>query len=122
MSDNRLLVIDDEPAITEVVRKVAEGMDFDVRVATRADEFARLYEEFEPTVVILDLVMPEVDGVELAHWLAHERCEARIIFLTGHNPRYTDAARALADAGDLKSVTTLTKPVSLAVLRKTLES
>ncbi len=120
MADKRLLMIDDEPAISEVVRRVAEGMDYEVRVATRADEFARLYEDFAPTVVVLDLVMPEVDGVELAHWLAHECCEARIIFLTGHNPRYTDAARALAETGELKSVTTLTKPVSLATLRQAL--
>ena len=64
--------------------------------------------------------MPEVDGIELAQWLAHVKSQARIIFLTGHNPRFTDAARALADSGDLASVTTLTKPVSIAVLRHAL--
>lgn len=122
MSDKRLLVIDDEPAISEVVRAVAQGMDFEVRIAERADEFVEIYEDFHPTVVILDLVMPEVDGVELAQWLAHMRCQAKIIFLTGHNPRFTDAARALADRGELKSVTTLTKPVSITVLRQALSA
>ena len=120
LSEKRLLVIDDDPAISEIVRAVAEGLDFDVRTTERADEFADIYEEFQPNVVILDLVMPEVDGIELAQWLAHVKSPARVIFLTGHNPRFTDAARAMADSGELSSVTTLTKPVSIAVLRQAL--
>jgi CheY-like chemotaxis protein len=120
LSEKRLLVIDDDPAITDIVRRVAEGLGFDVRTTVRADEFAEIYESFQPTVVVLDLVMPEVDGVELAHWLAHVGSTARVIFLTGHNPRFTDAARALADSGDLTSVITLTKPVRIAVLRQAL--
>ena len=120
MTEKRRLIIDDDPAIAEVVRAVAEGQGFEVRFTDRADEFADIYESFLPTIVMLDLVMPEVDGIELAQWLAHVKCEARVIFLTGHNPRFTDAARVLADRGELKSVTTLTKPVSIAVLRQAL--
>ncbi len=120
LSSKRLLVIDDDPAISQIVGTVAEGLGFEVRTTERADEFAEIYEEFQPGVVILDLVMPEVDGIELAQWLAHVKSQARVIFLTGHNPRFTDAARALADSGDLASVTTLTKPVSIAVLRQAL--
>ena len=120
LPEKRLLIIDDDPAISEIVRAVAEGLDFEVRTTERADEFADIYEEFQPNVVILDLVMPEVDGIELAQWLAHVKSPARVIFLTGHNPRFTDAARAMADSGDLSSVTTLTKPVSIAVLRQAL--
>jgi DNA-binding response OmpR family regulator len=120
LSTKRLLVIDDDPAISQIVGAVAEGLGFEVRTTERADEFAEIYEEFQPGVVILDLVMPEVDGIELAQWLAHVQSQARVIFLTGHNPRFTDAARALADSGDLASVTTLTKPVSISVLRQAL--
>jgi DNA-binding response OmpR family regulator len=118
LTDKRLLVIDDDPAIGQMVSAVAEGMGFEVRATERADEFAAIYEDFQPTVVILDLVMPEVDGIELAQWLAHVKSQAQVIFLTGHNPRFTDAARALADSGDLKSVTTLTKPISTSILRQ----
>jgi len=120
LSVKGLLVIDDDPAISQIVGAVAEGLGFEVRTTERADEFAEIYEEFQPGVVILDLVMPEVDGIELAQWLAHVKSPARVTFLTGHNPRFTDAARALADSGDLTSVTTLTKPVSIAVLRQAL--
>ena len=102
----------------EIVRNVAEGLGYEVKITDKADEFAEIYESFEPNVIVLDLVMPEVDGVELAQWLAHEKSQAKIVFVTGHNPRFADAAQDLADKGDLVSVTTLSKPVSLAALRE----
>jgi CheY-like chemotaxis protein len=120
MSVKRLLAIDDEPDFMEIVRTVAEKLDYEVKITDKADAFAEIYESFNPDVIVLDLVMPEVDGVELAHWLAHENCQAKIIFITGHNPRYADAAQDLADKGDLVSVTTLSKPVSLTTLREAL--
>ena len=121
MGPRRLLVIDDEREISEIVRAVAEGVGYEVRIADDADQFVKLHNEFAPTVVVLDVVMPEVDGVELAQWMAHEKSPARVIFLTGYNPRFTDAARALADAGELASVTTLIKPISVEALRQALE-
>ena len=50
MSDRRLLIIDDDPAIAEIVRAVAEGLEYEVRFTERADEFADLYETFRPTI------------------------------------------------------------------------
>jgi CheY-like chemotaxis protein len=119
-SAKRLLVIDDEPAFGSFVKEVAEGMGFDVRVTAKADEFADTYETFDPTVIVLDVVMPEVDGIELVQWLAQEKCKAKIVIVTGYNPHYADAAKRLVSAGDLPSVMTLTKPVSLADLRAAL--
>jgi CheY-like chemotaxis protein len=119
-SAKRLLVIDDEPAFGSFVKEVAEGMGYDVRVTAKADEFADAYETFDPTVIVLDVVMPEVDGIELVQWLAQEKCKAKIVIVTGYNPHYADAAKRLVSAGDLRSVMTLTKPVSLADLRAAL--
>jgi CheY-like chemotaxis protein len=116
-SAKRLLVIDDEPAFGSFVKEVAEGMGYEVRVTAKADEFADTYESFDPTVIVLDVVMPEVDGIELVQWLAQEKCKAKIVIVTGYNPHYADAAKRLVSAGDLPSVMTLTKPVSLADLR-----
>jgi CheY-like chemotaxis protein len=91
-----------------------------VRVTVRADEFAEIYESFAPTVIVMDVVMPEVDGIELVQWLAQEKCRAKILIVTGYNPHYADAAKRLVSAGDLPSVETLTKPISLADLRAAL--
>ena len=119
-ASKKLLVIDDEPAFGGFVKEVAEGLGYEVRVTSKADEFAEAYESFDPTVIVLDVVMPEVDGIELVQWLAQEKCKARILIVTGYNPHYADAAKRLVSAGDLPSVKTLTKPVSLADLRAAL--
>lgn len=119
-SPKRLLVIDDEPAFGGYVKEVAEGLGYGVLVTSKADEFAEAYESFDPTVIVLDVVMPEVDGIELVQWLAQEKCKAKIIIVTGYNPHYADAAKRLVSAGDLPSVQTLTKPISLADLRAAL--
>lgn len=71
-------------------------------------------------VIVMDVVMPEVDGIELVQWLAQEKCQAKILIVTGYNPHYADAAKRLVSAGDLPSVQTLTKPISLADLRAAL--
>jgi CheY-like chemotaxis protein len=120
MGDKRLLAIDDDPDFVDVVRSLAEDLGYDVMTTGNVDDFTKAYESFDPTVVVLDLVMPEVDGVELAHWLAYEKCQAKIIFITGYNPRYADSAQDLVDKGDLVSVTTLSKPVSLSSLEEAL--
>ena len=119
-SAKRLLVIDDEPDFGTFVQTVAERMGYDVRVTTKADQFAETYETFAPTVIILDVVMPEVDGIELVQWLAQEKCKARILIVTGYNPHYADAAMRLVSADDPLDVKTLSKPISLAELRAAL--
>ena len=65
MSERRLLAIDDEPGVQEIIHSTAVVLDFDTRVTGRADAFKQEYEIFEPTVIMLDIVMPETDGIEL---------------------------------------------------------
>ena len=120
MTDMRLLVVDDEPNFGEFVREVAEDLGYDVTLTTRGDDFKLQYEAFNPTVVFLDIVMPEIDGTELVFWLAERHCTAEIIVATGYNPSYAAVASALGRANGLGSVTTLTKPIPLAKLRAAL--
>ncbi len=116
----RLLVIDDEPDFGVFVKDVAEKLGYDVRITLKADEFAETYETFSPSVIVLDVVMPEVDGIELVRWLAQEKCKARILIVTGYNPYYADAAMRLVSADDVLDVRTLSKPIGLADLRAAL--
>ena len=46
------------------------------------------YENFKPTTIVLDMIMPGIDGNELVLWLADKACAARLIIMTGYTPDY----------------------------------
>ena len=120
MSEKRLLVVDDEPEFGELVRKVAVGLGYEARVATSGREFQDAYRAMNPTMIVMDMVMPEMDGNELVLWLMEQRYAAHLIIITGYSPDYAKDARVLAEFNGLQSVTTLTKPIGLAKLREAL--
>jgi DNA-binding response OmpR family regulator len=116
MSNKRLLIVDDEPDFGAFVRRVAERLDFEVKVTTNPRAFKEIFHRFNPTVLVLDIVMPDEDGIELVRWLATMQCTARIIIITGFDPNYTKIADVLGSAAGIASITRLTKPVSVADL------
>jgi DNA-binding response OmpR family regulator len=62
----RILVIDDEPQITRVLRAALSAQAFDVRTANDPEEGLRIFGEWPPDLVITDLMMPGLSGVEVA--------------------------------------------------------
>lgn len=117
MSPRRLLIVDDEPAFGAFVRTVAEKLGYEVLVTTDAREFQQAFATFDPTDIVIDIVMPDADGIELIRWIADKESRARIIIASGSNPDYAKAAEILGTAHGLRSISTLRKPVSLAELR-----
>jgi DNA-binding response OmpR family regulator len=120
MSEQRLLVIDDEPGFGAFVQQVAEGESFTVRVTTRADEFKEALATFRPTVIALDVVMPDVEGIELLQFLADANWTGPVLVISGYTPDYLRLAKALGGSRGLPSVTTLTKPIHARDLRAAL--
>jgi len=122
MNSNRLLVIDDEPGICEFITEVAEGVGFEAKSTTTPDDFRTIYRTFAPTAIILDLVMPETDGVELLRFLADDRCSAQVLVASGVDPRVLATAKRLGDAHGLQMSGVLEKPIMIpdleALLRK----
>lgn len=120
MTERRLLVVDDEPDFAEFVRQAAADLGFQTRVCTQSTDFRRVYSEFDPTHIVLDVVMPEIDGVEIMQWLGTKGSVARVIVTTGFNPQYAKMAGVVGAERGLRAVKTLTKPVRLADLRAAL--
>jgi DNA-binding response OmpR family regulator len=120
MTEKRLLVVDDEPEFGEFVRKVAVDLGYEVQVTTSGRAFQRAYDVFKPTTIVLDMVMPELDGNELVLWLMQQQYSSDLIIITGYSPDYAKDAKRLAEFKGLRSVTTLTKPIRLAKLRAVL--
>jgi DNA-binding response OmpR family regulator len=122
MPEKRLLICDDEPAFGRFVKNVAEDLGYAVRATTDGDAFMEAYDSFRPTTIILDMIMPGMDGNELVLWLAKRKCTARVIIITGYTPDYATHAKILAEFKGLRPVTTLHKPIEISRLRAVLGS
>jgi CheY-like chemotaxis protein len=97
MHDRRLLICDDEPAFGRFVKNVAEDLGYEVEVTTTWQAFMQAYLTFSPTTIVLDIVMPGMDGIELVVWLGNLRSSERLIIVTGYAPDYAANAKILAE-------------------------
>ena len=64
MSGGRILVVDDEPQIRRALKTALTGHGYEVEVAENGEEALTLLPSWQPDALVLDLVMPEVDGIE----------------------------------------------------------
>lgn len=86
MPRTRILVIDDDADICEFVKLTLEGTrKYDVAVTTSASEGLKLAEAYRPNLVLLDIMMPEMSGAEVAEKLVknEKTCDIPIAFITG---------------------------------------
>ncbi len=116
----RLLIVDDEPDFGEFVRQVAQTLDYKVMVTTNGRDFQQGYNDFQPNLILLDMVMPDMDGNEVLLWLLQKGYSAGLIITTGYSPDYAQEAKTLAEFNGLQKVSTLTKPVRSIELRSVL--
>jgi DNA-binding response OmpR family regulator len=119
MSKCRLLVIEDEKDISDLVCHVATEADFDVRATCNVAEIASLYDEFVPHIVVLDIFMPDMDGMEVLGLLHKRNSSSRVIILSGQAD-YRPLASMLGEGLGLAVVASIAKPFRIAELRETL--
>lgn len=122
MTSLRLLMCDDRPEVGDFVRRVAEEVGYEMKFTDEPGEFGRLYRSFDPDLVILDLAMPNVDGVELLQLLAEEHCRALILLMSGLAPGMREAALRLGRAYRLNMAGIVAKPTRAAELRELLDN
>ncbi len=118
MHVSRLLVIDDDRFVSDLVRTVAESEAFEVRIARGGDRFKLIYDDFRPDAITLDIVMPVLDGFELLKYLAARRCRAPIILFGESGNNFGKMATQLATAYGLKVAGNLHKPLWAPDLRR----
>jgi two-component system OmpR family response regulator len=115
MSENsgshRILVVDDEPNIVDVVSMALRFQGFDIESAgTGADALAAVT-AFKPHLIVLDVMLPDMEGFDVAQRLGAQRARVPIIFLTARDAT-DDKIRGLTLGGD----DYVTKPFSLEEL------
>ena len=112
----RLLLIDDEPALAAFVAKAADMCGFEPVIAEQDQQFRDSFKESRPNMVVLDLGMPGMDGVELLRFLAGEGFKEPVLIISGFDRRVLDSAFRYGEALGLQMVGPLEKPARLEEL------
>src|SRR3954451_17264213 len=107
----RALAVDDEPNIAELVAMALRYAGFDVRTAATGRGAITAVEDFRPHVLILDIMLPDIDGLEVARRLRAGGVDTPIVFLTARDTT-EDKVRGLTLGGD----DYVTKPFSVEEL------
>ncbi len=108
---NRVLVVDDEPNIVEVISMALRYQGFAVETAASGREAVSAVARFKPHLMVLDVMLPDMEGFEVAERLGAQRAGVPIIFLTARDAT-EDKIRGLTGGGD----DYMTKPFSLEEL------
>lgn len=101
---HKILLIDDESQITRVLRTTLTAHGYDVRAANDSEEGLRVFAEWTPDLVVTDLVMPGMDGVEICRAI-RSRSETPIIVLSVRDQEQSKVKALDAGADDY-----ITKP------------
>jgi two-component system, OmpR family, response regulator len=118
----RLLVVDDEPTMVGLLSASLRFAGYQVRTATSGMEALAVAAEFHPHLLVLDVMLPDLDGFEVTRQLRAQGADVPVLFLTARDD-ITDKVHGLTIGGD----DYVTKPFSLeevvarirAVLRRT---
>ena len=116
---SKILVVDDDPDIVEILRYNLSLGGYDVKSAINGKEAIKKAKIFIPEIILLDVMMPEMDGIETCTILKEipSLANTRIIFLSARNEDYTQLSAFDAGADDY-----ISKPVKPKILLKKIAS
>jgi two-component system OmpR family response regulator len=104
----RVLVVDDEPSLAELLGSVLRYEGWDTRTAGTGSEAVSIARDFQPDAVILDIMLPDFDGLEVLRRLRSENPGVCVLFLTARDAVEDRIAGITAGGDDY-----VTKPFSL---------
>ena len=111
-----VLAVDDESSILRIIAMQLESEGFEVQTASTGEEAIEALTTIDPDIVVLDVVMPGMTGLDVQRALAKQGLKCPVIFVTGHGDVRTSVQAMRGGAVDF-----LTKPFELCELLDALE-
>ena len=110
----RVLLVDDLPEIIEYCKQILKADHDIVGTATNGARAIAAVAEFVPDVIVLDISMPGMTGIEVAHQLRNSGCQAVIVFLSADDEMLTAGLEAGGSAYVSKRLADPCLPVAIA--------
>jgi signal transduction histidine kinase len=107
----KILLVDDEKDIREVLVLPLADLGYHIFEAENGAEALRLFKEIQPPIVLTDIKMPGIDGIELLQKIKHENPETEVIMITGHGDMDLAIKSLKYEATDF-----ITKPINVDAL------
>lgn len=109
----RILVLDDESGIRELLQEHLETEGHRVRVAADGLEGQRVYEEYQPDLLLIDVRVPHGDGIELVEVVRAKKADIKVIYITGWLDDRSVESRIVKELTHHPEYRTLVKPFKL---------
>ena len=109
--EKTILLVDDEPDIRDVLSLSLSDMGYQVYEAENGDEALGIFRDVQPPIVLTDIKMPGMDGIELLQKVKHENPETEVIMITGHGDMDLAIRSLKYEATDF-----ITKPINVDAL------
>jgi len=111
-----ILLVDDEPDIRDVLSLSLSDMGYHVYEAENGEDALQIFKDVQPSLVMTDIKMPGMDGIELLKKIKHENPEAEVIMITGHGDMDLAIRSLKCEATDF-----ITKPINVDALELALQ-
>jgi DNA-binding NtrC family response regulator len=108
-----ILIVEDDPDVRRLTRTAVEELGYSVKSASSAEEADSWMESAEFDLILLDIDLPRMNGVEFLKWALNREPDLSVIMLTGH----TEPELAMACL-DLGARTFLVKPLDIDILER----
>lgn len=117
-SKKRILIVDDEQSILNIIIRTINSCDFDCELETARDGFeaGKKFTEFKPDLVILDIMLPGINGIDVCQTIRESDKNVRIICITGNDAVENREQAMQAGADDF-----MAKPLNMNLLLQKVE-
>lgn len=106
----RLLIVDDQAGITKVVGLIANQLGLEFRALNSSANATEEFITYRPDVLILDMIMPEKDGIDVLNEVLLSGIPTRVVLTSGYSDSYLRLAQGVAQFHDNGQVSILKKP------------